>query len=663
MAALLGAQATYAQYKSPFTIYPDAFSQRDTICAVYRPELAGYNDSAGVRASVYLFRNFSWEGYDLPIHKTDSGWVLSYVLPSGTAMIDFHFFMGDSIDKGARFPYAAVVHEHPGKMAPGGFMEWGLSRNKLGTGMTPALVSSSSLIAPNVTMIWIGKEWNDPQVVKNLLPGMARALKANYGDRADSNLQKMAFQLMKDPDLTEKQWIYLERMYENVLRDRNTADSLKKVIIAKFPGGLMDRMARISAVYLQRDSARKSTQRKEFFAEFPLDKYPLDDYLDPETGDMSFSSHLFLEMCMEAFNKHEWDELFRLLKQSPFQYLDYCYQHYCMYPFRTDHPSITTKEALDISSFIVNEVLRRVKDADPIVSGRGYIAPAEWEQHIMTYYTGIFAYHLGLLEESGEPEKAYALATRLEPYAGVKDLTFNDNYVRAMHQLKKDDEAIPFIKAAVYDSQATPAMLSVLQEDYSRIKGSSNGFLEYYQSLRRPGTIEKEHAELERSMINVPGLGFRLKDMNGHTVDLAALKGKIVVLDFWATWCFPCKSAMPGMQIAVNKYKDDSSVAFYFISTMEERPDYKKNIVSFLKEKQYDFTVLCDDERSDSSMSKGGKVFSEWAGPLKMNGIPQKVIIDQHGVVRWIASGFYGNVIRVADEVSYVVDLLKKEHS
>ena len=62
-------------------------------------------------------------------------------------------------------------------------------------------------------------------------------------------------------------------------------------------------------------------------------------------------------------------------------------------------------------------------------------------------------------------------------------------------------------------------------------------------------------------------------------------------------------------------------------------------------------------------LHKGGKVFNEWAGPLKMNGIPQKVIIDQNGVVRWIASGFYGNVIRVADEVSYVVDLLKKEHS
>ena len=118
------------------------------------------------------------------------------------------------------------------------------------------------------------------------------------------------------------------------------------------------------------------------------------------------------------------------------------------------------------------------------------------------------------------------------------------------------------------------------------------------------------------------------------------------------------------MQMAVNKYKDDPSVAFYFISTMEERSDYKTSIVSFLKQKQYDFTVLCDDEHNlIHRCIRRVKYLMNGAGPLKkMNSIPQKVIIDQHGVVRWMAGGFYGNVIRVADEVSDVVDLLKKEH-
>jgi len=658
-AVLLFSLRGSAQYKSPFSLYPEVCSQGDTVRVVYRPKLAGYNDSAGVRASVYLYRNFEWEGYDLVVRKTDSGWVTPYVIPSGTAMIAFHFLIGDSVDKGGRFPYAGLVHERPGKMADGAYMEWGLFRNKQNTGMVSDIVAPISAIEPNVTMIWVGKEWSNPQVVRNLFPGMARAIKAAYPDQADSGLKKTAAFLMEQPDLTEQQWAYIKYVYGDVLHDRAAVDSLQKVIITKFPGGLTDRLSRLWTIYLQRDSAQKADLLDKFFADFPLTKYPMDDYLDPETGDPSLAGHVYIEIGMRAFSGHRWDELAQIIRQSPFKYLDYFYQHFVMYPFRTDHPSITSKEALVLSSLITDELLRRSKDHDPIVSGRGAIAPTEWIQHIMMADSGIFGYHLGLMADNGEIEKGVALAEKLKPYVGVTDITFSENYVRLLHQLKKDDQAIPVIKSAIYANTATPSMLNVLEADYRRTKGSGNGFLDYYQSLRNGQMLAKEHAALEKSLIHVAGLTFSLPDMNDRIIDLSKLKGKIVVLDFWATWCFPCKSAMPGMQMAVNKYKQDPSVAFYFISTLEERPNYKKSIATFLKEKNYDFTVLCD--KTDPATGKSGLLFSQWAPILKMNGIPQKVILDRTGVVRWVTSGFYGNVIQVGDEVSYVIELLKKE--
>jgi thiol-disulfide isomerase/thioredoxin len=646
-----------AQYKSPFTLYPEVCSQGDTVRVVYRPKLAGHNDSAGVQASVYLYRNFEWEGHDLVVKKTDSGWVTPYVIPSGTAMIAFHFLIGDSVDEGGRIPYAGLVHERPGKMADGAYMEWGLFRNKQKTGMVSDIVPAISVIEPNVTMIWVGKEWGNSKVVRNLFPGMARAIKAAYPEKADSVLRKMAVYLMGQPDLTEKQWVYIKNVYGEVLHDRPVADSLQKVILAKFPGGLTDRISRLWVIYMQRDSTLKASLRNQFFTEFPLSKFPLDAYLDPESGDASIGGHVYIDMATRAFNGHRWDELATIIRESPFHYLDYFYEHYCMYPFRVDHPPITSAEALGISSLIVEEILRRSRDIDPIVSGRGAVAPAEWVQHDMMVDSGIFGYHLGLMIDNGEAEKAYTLASQLAPYVGVANITFNENYVRLLHQLNKDEAAVPFIKKAIYTNTATPSMLGVLEADYRRTKGT--GFLDYYQSLRSEEALTKEHAALEKSLISIPGVTFSLPDMTGSTVDLAKLKGKIVVLDFWATWCFPCKSAMPGMQMAVNKYKGDPSVAFYFISTLEERPDYKKSIASFLKEKNYDFTVLCD--QNDPATGRNGLVFSRLAPVLKMNGIPQKVIIDQKGIVRWVSSGFFGNVIQVADEVSYVIDLLKKE--
>jgi len=129
------------------------------------------------------------------------------------------------------------------------------------------------------------------------------------------------------------------------------------------------------------------------------------------------------------------------------------------------------------------------------------------------------------------------------------------------------------------------------------------------------------------SLINTVAPDFELKDLSGKSVRLSDLRGKVIVLDFWATWCEPCKQSFPAVQLAVNHYSKDKDVVFLFIDTKERTKDYPSRIEKFLTEKKYSFNVLLDQTGADGTQSK---VFKGYG----FRGIPARVIIDQSGMIR-----------------------------
>ena len=130
---------------------------------------------------------------------------------------------------------------------------------------------------------------------------------------------------------------------------------------------------------------------------------------------------------------------------------------------------------------------------------------------------------------------------------------------------------------------------------------------------------------------------FELPQVNGETFRLSENAGKIVVLDFWATWCGPCVAALPDYVEATNHF-NESELAFVAVN-IEESP---QQIRAFLKEHELNLRVAVDG---------GSQVASQYG----VSGIPHSLIIGPEGTIEYVHVGYSpdtgAEIQRVAEEI------------
>ena len=450
---------------------------------------------------------------------------------------------------------------------------------------------------------------------------------ANSANDADKVLlETQLYQLLKSDK--EKDWSTARRFFYQ-LKKVKVVDSIVKEEKIKFPLGQLVRNEEVTKIYDEKDAVKQEKLYWAWVKKFPPQKFGTDEQIIYDYARSSVS-HAYAEadnvkkalqfanmVVTPAWKGEGWaGTAIALEKKGHYNEAKQLYQK----AIANSYAFMTTK-----------------KD-EP---GAGFAA--------MGYY-GYKTYIAQLLVK----QKKYneALKYIQEVHDSVKTVRGNVNslYAQILVALGKNQEAFDLIDEAVKNGKATPEIKETLKTLYVKVKGSNEGYDEYMASINKI-LIANVRAELAKQIINQPAANFTLKDVDGNTVSLAELKGKIVVLDFWATWCGPCKRSFPAMKMAVNRYKDNPDVKFLFIHTWERQEHAADSAKAYITRNNYPFQVLMDLKNADG--------INEVLDSYKVSGIPTKFVIDKNGNIRFRFTGFSGDDDAAVEEVSAMIEMAR----
>ena len=139
-------------------------------------------------------------------------------------------------------------------------------------------------------------------------------------------------------------------------------------------------------------------------------------------------------------------------------------------------------------------------------------------------------------------------------------------------------------------------------------------------SIGLPSLVPSAQAAEASPSITAPA--WELKDVDGKTVKSSDFAGKVVVLDFWATWCPPCKAEIPGF-VELQKQYGDKGLVIVGVSLDEQGPEV---VTPFMKQFSINYPVVMGD----------AKIVQAFGG---IRGIPTTFVIDRSGK---IVSGHVG---------------------
>jgi Thiol-disulfide isomerase and thioredoxins len=427
------------------------------------------------------------------------------------------------------------------------------------------------------------------------------------------------------------------------------SDSISKAILAKYPKGKWALKCQYDLVIKVKDDNQKKGAFLQLLNDFPRND-EFDSMLDAygHTYDGIYQTIIYIDYI----NNQNDSMLSYVHKMSFGGVLNVFYRLVDIPHKRKD---ITDKELYPLAKNIVDylDVIRKTKPYR-----YAYLTDSEWENKVERMIGNVvYLPYAEILNSIGETEKSLEYARRAQNLSNYQSSPLNELMAYLFKKTGDDKELQNVLEKSVFANQVSEYQMAMLKELYIKNNKSDKGYEAYVAGLKNPS----EKSAIKKVVANYKKTGvmpaWRLVDSNGKTVSSEQLKGKVYVLDFWSTWCVPCKASLPGMKLAVEHYKNDKGVAFYFIDTQEFAPDFKVNSAKYLKENGFDFNLLYDGKMPNKKINE--VLCNQVMKKYTISGIPMKVVVDKKGNVRFLAIGYKGSPSELKDEMVEMIEQAK----
>lgn len=308
------------------------------------------------------------------------------------------------------------------------------------------------------------------------------------------------------------------------------------------------------------------------------------------------------------------------------------------------------QDDLNVALTYANQLIRQFEGILSSSIKPKRISAAQWEERKQQGLASVYLLRGRVYADLGNDEKAKSdLAKSFESSRTAGAALVMGELAEKRKAL---DEAIEFytkgfVIALVTDEEidlkAVRQKLSQLQTAKSGSEtGLGDRLLKAYDAYVKER--DERLAKLEQPNINdgaTNALAFKLTKLDGSKLDMATLGGKVVVMNFWATWCGPCLTEMPLFEKTMAKYKDDKEVVFLAITTDEDR----ELVAPFLKQHKFNLPVVYADYLNDF---------------FKVSSIPTTIILDRKGEVAFRQAGYNPRTDFIAELSDRIEEAKKK---